>query len=311
MKKLVKMFSMVLALVFILSIAVACTSKPPADEKVKIGFVVMDYANPYFVTLAEGFEARCKELGVEYTITDGKMDANAQINAIENYIASKVDVIICAPVDSKAIEPLVKTAHDAGIMFISEGEMIEGSDAFITIPEYEFGLAGGRLAGQWMKDNLTGPVDVAVLDLPELEVIIDRARGLADGVKEVYPEANIVANQSASTPETGMKATETILQAHPNVQVIVAINDAAALGAYEAFMSVGKDGDTFGVFGLDATQEAQAKIKEGGIYRGTIDTKPLARGGLDVDTALKILKEGPITETIIVQMFPLTHDNLK
>lgn len=291
----------------------ATTAAPKQEEakKIRIGFAVMDLANPYFVSIANGFKAQCEKLGIEATVTDSKMDATTQVNAIENYIASKMDVIICAPVDPKAIEPLVKKAHEAGIKFLSEAQMVEGSDGFITLDEYSYGLVGGKMAGEWLKNNAKGPVEVAVLDLPELKPIIDRARGLEDGVKEMYPEAKIVAHQSASTPETGMKAAETILQANPNVKVIVAINDAGALGAYEVVKSMGKDKADFYVGGLDATAEAIAKMKEGGAYRGTVDIDPVGTGALCADTALKILKEGPLKEKILIPMKPVTQEDAK
>lgn len=283
--------------------------KKEEAKKVKMGFAVMDLANPYFVSVADGFKAQAEKLGIEATVTDSKMDATAQVNAIENFIASKMDVIICSPVDPKAIEPLVKKAHDAGIKFLSEAQMVEGSDGFITLDEYQYGLVGGKMAGEWLKKNAKGPVEVAVLDLPELKPIIDRANGLADGVKQIYPEAKVVANQSASTPETGMKAAETILQAHPDVKVIVAINDAGALGAYEVAKAKGKAKEDFYIGGLDATAEAIAKMKEGGAYRGTVDIDPKGTGALCVDTALRIMKEGPLKDKILIPMFPVTQED--
>lgn len=329
-----KALCLMLAVLMVSALMTGCVSKEPAgsgdtqtkgeaagttkagsaqeEEKVvRMGFAVMDLANPYFVQVANGFKEQAAKLGVEVTVTDSKMDAATQVSAIENYIASKMDVIVCSPVDPKAIEPLVKKAHDAGIKFLSEAQMVEGSDGFITLLEYEYGLTGGKMAGEWLKKNATGPVEVAILDLPELEPIIDRAKGLADGVAQVYPEAKVVANQSASTPETGMKAAETILQAHPNVKVILAINDAGALGAYETVKAMGKAKDDFYVGGLDATPEAIAKMKEGGVYRGTVDIDPKGTGALCVDTALKILKEGPLKDKVIIPMYPVTQEDVK
>lgn len=317
---------LMLAVLMVTTLLAGCISKEPAggsktetktdatkDEakKVRIGFAVMDLANPYFVQVANGFKEQALKLGVEVTVTDSKMDAATQVSAIENYIASKMDAIICSPVDPKAIEPLVKKARDAGIKFISQAQMVEGSDAFITLIEYEYGLTGGRMAGEWLKKNATGPVEVAILDLPELAPLIDRAKGLEDGVKELYPEAKVVANQSASTPETGMKAAETILQANPNVKVILAINDAGALGAFETAKAMGKATDDFYIGGLDATPEAIAKMKEGGVYRGTVDIDPKGTGALCVDTALKVIKEGPMAEKVVIPMFPVTQEDAK
>jgi ribose transport system substrate-binding protein len=214
---------------------------------------------------------------------------------------------VCSPVDPKAIEPLVKKAHASGIKFLSEAQMVPGSDGFLTLDEYSYGLTGGKMAGEWLKKNAKGPVEVAILDLPELKPIIDRANGLADGIKKIYPQAKVVARQSASTPETGMKAAETILQAHPKVKVIVAINDAGALGAFEAVRASGKNKADFYVGGLDATAEALAKMKENGAYRGTVDIDPKGTGALCVDIAVKILKSGPLSKKIFIPMKPVTQ----
>lgn len=323
-----KIVSLVLTAVLTTALFSGCVSKEPTssknsgdstqtaiasetkEKKLKMGYAVMDLANPYFVAVSTGFRTQAELLGVEVTVTDSKMDASTQVSAIENFIAAKMDVIVCSPVDPKAIEPLVEKAHNAGIKFISQAQMVEGSDGFITLDEYLYGLEGGKMAGEWLKKNAKGPVEVAILDLPELAPIIDRAKGLADGVAQIYPEAKVVANQSASTPETGMKAAETILQANPNVKVILAINDAGALGAFEVVKAQGKSKDDFYVGGLDATQEALAKIKEGGAYRGTVDVDPKGTGALCVDTAIKILKEGPLKDKIVIPMFPVTQEEL-
>lgn len=331
-----KILGVLLAVIMVTSLFTGCISKEPAGvakteakteaareetkkeepkkeeaKKLRMGFAVMDLANPYFVAVSDGFKAQAQKLGIIATVTDSKMDATTQVNAIETFMASKMDIIVCSPVDPKAIEPLVKKAHDAGIKFLSEAQMVPGSDGFITLEEHAYGLVGGKMAGEWLKKNAKGPVEVAILDLPELKPIIDRANGLADGIKEIYPEAKVVANQSASSPETGMKAAETILQAHPNVKVILAINDAGALGAYEVVKSQGKNKEDFYVGGLDATAEALAKMKEGGAYRGTVDIDPKGTGSLCVDTAMKIIKDGPIKDKILIPMFPVTQEDAK
>lgn len=302
-----KAFKLVKPLALTLLLALAGPSVQAKD--LKFGFAVMDLANPYFVAVADGFKSGAKAKNIEAIVTDSKMDASTQVNAVENYIALGVDVIIVSPVDPKAMEPLVKKAHDKNIKFISQAQMVPGSDGFITLDEYNYGLAGGMMAGEWLKKNAKGPVDVAVLDLPELEPIIARANGLADGVKKVYPEAKVVARQPASTPETGMRATETILQANPKVKVVIAINDAGALGAYETFKATGRNTKDHYVGGLDATAEAIAKMKEKGAYRGTVDIDPFGTGKLVIDTAIQIAKSGAIKDKVMIKMIPVTQED--
>ena len=103
---------------------------------------------------------------------------------------------------------------------------------------------------------------------------------------------------------------ENILQANPDVEVLVGVNDAGALGGYEAIMAAGKDSNRFFVGGLDATQEALDKIKEGGIYRATVDIQPYETGKLFVDTLLEVIENGPIKETVTIPMKVVNSSNI-
>jgi len=178
----------------------------------------------------------------------------------------------------------------------------------------------GVQAGRWIRDELDGEAEVAILTREAIGSIVYRTEGIIDGIHQFAPNAEIVSRQEALTPAEGMAATETILLANPNVQVIVAFNDSGALGAYEAVMAAGRDSDTFFVGGVDAVPDAIARIKEGGIYRGTVDIDPWGTGALFLNTALEIINSGtlreysedPIPESdwIIFPMREITPENV-
>lgn len=326
-KRLVGLTACTMAVIMSLSACAAPTSAPSSqasaptstaeqssqttgDKKIKLVYTVQDLANTYFVEVANGVRDRCKELGIDVTIHDGKTDAANQVSAFENFTAQGVSAIIVSPVDDKSLIPSIQAAHSAGIPVIAGNQNIQGSDAFVTVPEHEYGLMIGEAAGQWIKDKLNGTAEVAIFDYPELESIIARGDGIQEGILKIAPNAKIVARQSANNPEKGMAAMENILQAHPKVEVLAGVNDAAVLGAYEAMMAAGKASDRVFLGGLDATKEALDKIAEGGIYRATVDIQPYNTGKLFVDTALKVIKEGPIKDTIKIPMKLVDSSNI-
>jgi len=276
----------------------------------KFGATVMDLANPYFVTLVEGMKDRATELGIELTVHDGKSDAAAQVTAIETYIAQGMDAVIAAPIDPNALEHMVDTAHEAGIPFINPTQVIPGNDANINLSDFDYGYTGGKIAGEWIVNELGGEATVAILGHPEMEALIKRAEGIEAAIEELAPNAEIVSLQSAHTPERGMSATETILQAHPDVKVIACINDAGALGAMEAVKAMGLATEDFGVFGLDATAEAIDAIKNDTIFRGTVDIDPYGTGALVIDTTIDVINNGPKEEMVLIPMKPVTSANI-
>ncbi len=285
-------------------------TKKEEKKTLKIGYTVQNLANPYFVAVTQGVKDYCEENNIEVTIHDAKGDASAHINAIENFIAQNVDAIMISPVDQIALEPIVKKAQEAGIPVICVNQNVEGSSALIALNEYDYGFAGGIIAGEWMKETLGGKGKAAVLIYPEIISLIDRGNGLKEGLLSVCPDVEIIGEQSAAVPEKGMAAAETFLQTNPDLNIILGINDAGALGAYETFAAAGKTKDSAAIVGLDATEEAINKIKEGGMYVGTVDIDPYGTGRLGVETTLKVLESGPIAETVKIQMVPVTKANI-
>lgn len=340
MTKRTKLTAIVLLVVFSLMLVVGCTTNTPGsttaapttagnadtetegnsgneetepvEKKLKIGATLQDLGNVYFVDLAKGLEDRANELGWDLTIADGKSDAQAQINSIENFIADSVDAIIIAPYDSAALVPYVAKAQEKGIRVICVTQSVDGYDAWLGLEELAFGLAGGTIAGNWIKDNFDAneTVEVGIISYPEMESIIDRGEGLKQGILAIAPNAEIVNEQSAATPEKGEQVTSAMLQANPNIKVIACINDSGALGALNAVQAAGKDSDDFCIVGLDATEEAIAKIKEDTIYRGTVDIAPIQTGRDTIDLVGKVISDGPIPELQKIGMIPVTKENI-
>ena len=182
---------------------------------------------------------------MEVQVIDGHSDATTQVTAIENLITQGVDCIVICPVDTVAPETAVAEAQAAGIPVISWSEHIEGSNAWVAVNNYDYGFENGKIAGQWILDNLDSQEDAKVMYVyvQESEQLIERGNGMKDGVASLAPDAETVAIQSGNTTEAGMEAVETTLAKYPDLNVIVCSNDSVALGAYEAMIAAGKGED--------------------------------------------------------------------
>lgn len=288
----------------------ASQTEAPAKGKMKFAYTCQDLTNEFFIAVSSGITDRCNELGIEPIIHDGKGDLTGQVSAFENFTSQNVTAILVSPIDEKGLIPVVKSAKDSGIPTIGVCQDVEGTSARMLTNEYEFGLMIGEDAGKWIVEKLGGTAKVAIFDYPELVSIIDRGNGIADGILKVAPNAEIVARQSANNPEKGMAAMENILQAHPDVEVLATVNDAGALGAYEAIRAAGKESDRWYIGGLDAVGEALKLINEGTIYRATVDVDPYGIGRLAVDLAVKVVENGPIEGTDYIPMKLVTTDNI-
>lgn len=279
-------------------------------EAPKIAYVTMDVTSPYFIKMIDGMKEEAEALGVELTVHDGKYQAQPQIDAIDTLITQGVDAIILSANDPAALQPSVDKAKEAGIKVVAANVEMQNTDAFVSLVEKDYGLTGGEIAGKYIAEKMGGEAEVAILTFTQVPAVIQRAEGLKEGILKHAPNAKVVTEVEASTREAGLKAIENVLQTNPNLNVVVGINDDAVLGGYEAMMAAQRTGDDVCLVGLDAVDEAIAKVKEGGIYRGTVDIDPFGSGKLILNTTKKVLEGETMSEMIKFPMVPVTKENI-
>ena len=296
--------------------AAAEEAAPKSNEDIKIGMSVLNLANPFFVAMADGAQEEADKLGVELVINDPKDDVNSQVTALENFINGGFDGFVVTATDPAAIAPLAKEALDSGMKVVAHTSDLgeENQTALVWAVEHDMGYTLGLQAGEWAKAHIPEgeTLTLGVLNYDVIPQVIQRREGIVDGITEVFGDnIEVVGSVTAGDPTTGLEAGETWLQAHPDLDMIVGINDGGALGAYQAVIAAGKDDpDTFFVGGIDATDEALAAIKEGGSYQATVDQQPKEMGALTVRTLVAAIAGQPYETVSAIQLAPVNGSNV-
>ena len=294
--------------------AAETTAAATAAEEVplKFAFSVAILDNPYFIEVANGFKDKCEELGIEALVGDAKYDAAEQYGQFENYISLGVDAIAAAPVDAKSLIDIVSTAKDAGIVVVGQAQGIENANGNYIVDDYAYGEVVGTNAATWINEKFGGKANVIILALDNVEDVIKRGNGMTD-VIEKTTESKVLARQAAQTIEEALSATETLLTANPEINVIACVNDQLALGALEAVKVMGIDNPNFYIGGADNTAEARAKMtEENSYFRSTVDIDPYGTGERLAEIMLRYIKEGTPqeTENIYFDMIPVWQDEI-
>jgi len=251
----------------VVAMAVSFTLNAAAAPKLKIGLVVMDMANEYFVTLSKGTKAYADKHGYDLTIVDGKGDPQIQVQGMENLIAAGCKVIDLRALDGNAMIDAVKEATSKGIC-VNTYPDIPGRTTINTNVEYGQGYTEVKLCAEWINKKYKGVAEYAILSFPENVGAHLRIQGMEDAFAKFCPGAKDVGEVKAVNPQEGVAAAETLLQAHPNLRAILGINDGGALGAYEAATSAKKTTDNFWVSGIDGDSAAIDAVANGnGIYK--------------------------------------------
>ena len=314
-----KFLAMVLCALMVLSL-VACGetasegTDPAAGSDITIGASMFDLSDPYFVSIADGIKAAAEDYGVTLIMDDPAAEAQKQVSSLENFLISEVDGIIISAVEPESVNNTLKTAQESGIKILAQNHPIDYYDCFITIEEYDYGYAGGVNCGNWI--NATYPdqeIEVGIIGAGLHTTGVDRTKGMVDGLLATAPKAKIVTEQDGEgLTEKAMNVAENMLQAYPNLKAICCFDDLAALGAYEAVNAnkTAEEQKGFGVFGLDAVDQALGAIAEGGAYKGTIDIAPYDTGYMAVEQLLKAIKGEAVEQKILQDMVAVTPENI-
>ena len=310
-----------LGIAILSSMLAACGSRPApqagdttaaASKAISIGMTVQDLSNQIWSGACQSLRKLVVADGGTMTYLDCKSNASVQIRQIEDFISRKVDVIVVHPADRNAVETALGEARAAGIKVFCWDDDIANSDVNWLIDNYTLGTVIGEQAAAWINQKLGGTAEVAVLDYPQIQVLLERGNGIVDAIKTRAPRATIVARAAAINPTEGQSKTETILQAHPNLKVIACIGGGGAIGANEAVKASGKLSDTFGIFAADATPEELAAISSNEALRMSV----LITGGPDAIAAeiyaiVRKLAAGESVERKVYRTItPVTNANL-
>ncbi|MGW0944196.1 ABC transporter permease/substrate-binding protein [Streptomyces sp. NPDC002623] len=272
----------------------------------KVGLALSTLNNPFFVQIQSGAKAEAKKLGVDLTVTDAQNDASQQANQLQNFTGSGFDSIIVNPVDSDAASNSVKAADKADIPVIAVDRGVNKAtvDALVASDN----VAGGELAAKTVAEKLGGTGKIVILQgQAGTSAARERAAGFAKGLK-AYPGIKVLAQQPADFDRTkGLDVMSNLLQAHPDVQGVIAANDEMALGAVKALGS--KAGKSVQVVGFDGTPDGLKAVENGTLY-ASVAQQPSQLGKIAVDNALKALQGKKVEETVKVPVKVVTKENV-
>ncbi|GAB7108539.1 substrate-binding domain-containing protein [Streptomyces phaeofaciens JCM 4814] len=277
-----------------------------ATANPKVGLALSTLNNPFFVQIQSGAKAEAKKLGVDLTVTDAQNDASQQANQLQNFTSSGVDSIIVNPVDSDAASNSVKAAGKAEIPVIAVDRGVNKAtvDALVASDN----VAGGELAAKTVAEKLGGTGKIVILQgQAGTSAARERAAGFAQGLK-AYPGIQVLAEQPADFDRTkGLDVMSNLLQAHPDVQGVIAANDEMALGAIKALGA--KAGKSVQVVGFDGTPDGLTAVERGTLY-ASVAQQPSQLGKIAVDNALKALRGEKVEETVKVPVKVVTKENV-
>ena len=257
------------------------TSRQTAQGKkvTDLAFFGFAAANSFAQATWKGVQQSTKAHHVKAKFFDPNFNAGTQVSQIQDAITSgKYQAFVIQANDGNAVVPVVKQALKAGITVV--GEFTPIGPKYNTIKPQVPGLIFVGEAPTWNVTSLgklgvaackgKNPCHVAYLEgfksLP-----LDNARTAA--VKAALKNAknvNLVASvEGGYTQASGLKAAQDVLQAHPDVNVMIGSSQAIE-GAQQAVKGAGKLGK-IKLIGNGGSCQAVAAVRNGTWFAAYVD----------------------------------------
>lgn len=267
-----------------------------SPEKPKVALVMKSLANEFFLTMEDGAKAYQKEHSADFDlISNGikdETDTAGQTRIVEQMILAKVNALVIAPSDSKAMVPVIKKAVEAGITVINIDNQLDPQivkSKNISVPFVgPDNRKGARLVGEYLAKQLKAGDEVGIIEgVSTTTNAQQRTAGFKDAMDAA--QIKVVSLQSGDWEiDKGNKVAASILSEYPDVKALLAGNDSMAVGAVSAVRAAGKAGKVQ-VVGYDNINAIKPMLKDGRVL-ATADQFAAKQAVFGIETALKILK---------------------
>lgn len=290
----------VVALVAVCALCVGMVNSAAAADKPVVGLVMKSLANEFFKNMVEGAEAFAEKDGTFKLVAVGmnsETDFQTQVNAVENFITQKVDVIVLAPADSALMAKSAKKAIDAGIVVVNfDVTLDKNALRKVGLPENFLFVGpdnaeGAEMAGDCLGEKIGKGAKVIIVEgNPGADNAKQRKEGFMRSVKKY--DLDLLTSRTAhwETEEANTLMTNLLVK-YPEVQGVMCANDSMVIGVQKALQAAGRN--DVEIVGFDAIAPVVKLINEGKVL-ATIDQfgQDLATAGIKV--GLRLLKEGKV-----------------
>lgn len=272
------------------------TNASSATKKPRVALIMKSLANEFFSTMAAGAESHQKNNSDQYElIVNGikdERDLSRQVALVDEMVALKVDAIVIAPADSKALVPALRKAIDAGVVVINIDNKLDKdvlAQEEVVIPFVgPDNRAGAKKVAERLAQELTRDDKVVILEGIRTSF---NAQQRLEGFKDALTVAGIgvVDSQSADWEMSQANTiASSMLSEHPEIKAILAANDSMALGALAAVKASGRN--EVKIVGFDNISAIQEAIKEG-LVLATADQHGDQLAVFGIEAALKQLNQ--------------------
>ena len=281
----------------------------PDSNQMKIGATYMTMNNDFYQTLNAELEKKTNQQGSRLYVRDSELDEKKQSQQIAYFIKEKVDIIVINPVksDSPAIIKALNKAKKAGIRIIVVDAPMSKQVAVDTTIVSDNYQAGVLIA----KDMMSRLSEANILLLEHQNAIsaMDRLQGFLDTIKG-HPGYRIVSQlETLGQTEESMPQVKNALDNGLEFNVVMALNDRAAIGALAAIKDQGVTEKIY-IYGVDGSPDIKNFLANTNDIQGTVAQSPIQMGRKVAEVIELLREEKSCDRQYLIPVRLINKDNI-
>jgi ribose transport system substrate-binding protein len=266
-------------------------------KKQRIAYLSFAVANSYDAPMLAAAKNVAKAGNASVTVFDAANDPKKQLGQLQTAITSKqYDGIIVQPIFGPQLIPTIKKALKSGIRVVNIDQIlgtnpgtsrppIAGLSGNVVFVQTDIGKKQGGLVVAACAQLKKNPCKVGYLYSVKVSSLDTAIRKGFNAVTAGHGVQVVAEGETFYNPATALKAAQTMLQAQPDMDIIIGA-DQGATGAEQAL-----NGQTKTLIGYGGGQVGLSKVKSGSWY-GTVMQRPATEGKLGMQCLLRALKTG-------------------
>lgn len=236
-------------------------------------------------------------------------DRDEQIKVVETFLSRGVDAIVLAPLDDRALVPVLKDAkaRNIPVLIIDSAVAWDGQVSFVATDNEK----AGALAAERLGALLEGKGKVVVMRYQEGSASTSaRETGFLDALAAKFPGVTIASSNQygGATTETAFATGEKLLSSFQDASGIFCPNESTTFGMLRALAGAGRTGKVRFV-GFDASDKLIEALSQGQID-GLVVQNPFRMGELGVSYALDAAAGKTVEKRVDTGATMVTRDNM-
>jgi ribose transport system substrate-binding protein len=237
--------------------------------KLRFGFAGQSSEMPFSQAVTQSLQTAASSSGVDLMILDNRYDAATALRNAEEFVSSRIDLVIEFQVEQQVAPVIADRIAAAGIPLIAI-DIPHPHAIFFGVDNYRVGYDAGLLLAEHALTHWRGQVDwVLGLDIEEAGPLVQsRITGAFEGIRSKLdgtPPESFVRIDGRGMHDKSYRLVLDFLRRHPKDRhvLIAAATDTSALGALQAVEELKRSKQVV-IVGQDCIPEAVDEMRKPG-----------------------------------------------